>query len=98
MTQCAFVKILTIMNDRSMSHNFSKGIVFYLIKNIDRKKLCTWTRYNLFNFLFLFLVGRTDPNLDDLGLAFQEMGVNLSELSDYVKHSDPLPFAKEPLR
>ena len=38
-------------------------------------------------------VGRTDPNLDDLGLAIQEMGINLNEVDDYIKHVDPVPFA-----
>ncbi|ELU12136.1 hypothetical protein CAPTEDRAFT_39082, partial [Capitella teleta] len=39
--------------------------------------------------------GRTEPNLDDLGLAFQEMGISVPELKDYLKHVDPLPFACE---
>ncbi|GFR73512.1 transcription initiation factor TFIID subunit 3 [Elysia marginata] len=39
--------------------------------------------------------GRTQPNLDDLGLAFQQMGIDISELEDYVKHVDPVPFAHE---
>ncbi|GFO07408.1 transcription initiation factor tfiid subunit 3 [Plakobranchus ocellatus] len=39
--------------------------------------------------------GRTQPNLDDLGLAFQQMGIEISELEDYVKHVDPVPFAHE---
>ncbi|XP_033746840.1 transcription initiation factor TFIID subunit 3-like [Pecten maximus] len=39
--------------------------------------------------------GRTDPNLDDLGLAFGHLGIQLGELEDYVHHVDPLPFAHE---
>ncbi|XP_021356961.1 transcription initiation factor TFIID subunit 3-like isoform X2 [Mizuhopecten yessoensis] len=39
--------------------------------------------------------GRTDPNLDDLGLAFGHLGIQLGELEDYVHHVDPLPFAQE---
>jgi transcription initiation factor TFIID subunit 3 len=39
------------------------------------------------------LFGRTEPNLDDLGLAFQELQVSLGELQDYVRHVDALPFA-----
>lgn len=39
--------------------------------------------------------GRTDPNLDDLGLAFRHLGVQLGELEDYVQHVDPLPFAQD---
>ncbi|KAI8764249.1 transcription initiation factor TFIID subunit 3 [Biomphalaria glabrata] len=39
--------------------------------------------------------GRTQANLDDLGLAFRHMGINLSELEDYVRHVEPVPFAHE---
>jgi len=38
-------------------------------------------------------VGRTEPNLDDLGLAFQELQVSLDELKDYVHYVDAVPFA-----
>ena len=40
-------------------------------------------------------VGRTDPNLDDVGLAFRNMGVSISELEEYIRHVEPLPFAHE---
>lgn len=36
----------------------------------------------------LFSVGRTDPNLDDLGLAFQQMNVDINQLAEYVKNVD----------
>ncbi|KAH9510176.1 hypothetical protein Btru_043652 [Bulinus truncatus] len=39
--------------------------------------------------------GRTQANLDDLGLAFRHMGINISELEDYVRHVDPVPFAHD---
>ncbi|KAK7490611.1 hypothetical protein BaRGS_00018214 [Batillaria attramentaria] len=39
--------------------------------------------------------GRTEPNLDDLGLTFRHLGINLGELEDYVRHVDPVPFAHE---
>ena len=42
-----------------------------------------------------FTDGRTEPNLDDLGLSFQQLGINISELEDYVKQVDPVPFAHE---
>lgn len=42
-----------------------------------------------------FTVGRTNPNLDDVGLAFRHMGVSISELEEYVRHVEPLPFAHE---
>ena len=46
------------------------------------------------HFFFTVLsVGRTEPNLDDLGLVFHEMGVNLHELADFVKHAESVPFA-----
>ncbi|XP_066253840.1 transcription initiation factor TFIID subunit 3 [Euwallacea similis] len=37
--------------------------------------------------------GQTDPNLDHLGLAFQEMEVNLSELEEYVTFVNFVPPA-----
>ena len=42
-----------------------------------------------------FAVGRTDPRLEDLQLAFGHMGIRLEELEDYVRHVEPLPFAQE---
>ncbi|XP_048862677.1 transcription initiation factor TFIID subunit 3-like [Brienomyrus brachyistius] len=41
------------------------------------------------------LYGRTDPVLDDVGQVFRLLGVNLSELSDYVQHLEPLGFAHQ---
>lgn len=41
------------------------------------------------------LVGRTDARLEDVMMAFGHMGVQVHELEDYVKHVEPLPFAKE---
>ncbi len=40
-----------------------------------------------------FAVGRTDPNLDDLGLSFQDHNIRLDELEAYVQHVDAVPFA-----
>ncbi|XP_059148601.1 transcription initiation factor TFIID subunit 3-like [Physella acuta] len=39
--------------------------------------------------------GRTQANLDDLGLTFGHLGINVCELEDYVKHVDPVPFAHQ---
>ncbi|CAE1272398.1 TAF3 [Acanthosepion pharaonis] len=39
--------------------------------------------------------GRTEVNLDDLGLAFRTLGISLSELDDYIKHVEALPFGKD---
>jgi len=37
-------------------------------------------------------VGRTEPNLNDLGLAFDELHISLSELRDYVENVDSKAF------
>lgn len=42
-----------------------------------------------------FSVGHTLPNLDDVGLAFREMGVNLPELEDYIKNVDAVTSGTE---
>lgn len=36
--------------------------------------------------------GRSEPNLDDLGLAFLDMGISVSELEEYVNNVDCSPF------
>lgn len=36
--------------------------------------------------------GRTDPMLDDVGQAFRLLGVNVSELEDYIHHLEPVQF------
>jgi len=44
---------------------------------------------------FLFSIStdcRTEPNLDDLNLAFQDIGVCLHELEDFVSQVDQVPF------
>ncbi|XP_042542101.1 transcription initiation factor TFIID subunit 3 [Dipodomys spectabilis] len=38
------------------------------------------------------LYGRTDPILDDVGEAFQLMGVSLHELEDYIHNIEPVTF------
>lgn len=40
------------------------------------------------------LYNRTDPNLDDVALAFREIGMNLGELQEYLQFVDPIerPF------
>ena len=40
-------------------------------------------------------VGRTEPNLDDLGLAFDELHITLSELRGYVENVESKPFAHD---
>ncbi|XP_017261721.1 transcription initiation factor TFIID subunit 3 [Kryptolebias marmoratus] len=41
------------------------------------------------------LYGRTDPVLDDVSQAFRLMGVNLSELEDYVHNLEPVAFTHQ---
>lgn len=43
---------------------------------------------------FAELYNRTDPNLDDVALAYREMGMNLGELQEYLQFVDPIerPF------
>jgi len=45
--------------------------------------------------LFCIAVGRTEPNLDDLGLAFNELHIKLSELRDFVENVEAKPFAHD---
>lgn len=37
------------------------------------------------------VLGRTEPNLDDLGLAFRHMNIDIQELAEYVKNVDSVP-------
>lgn len=41
------------------------------------------------------LVGRTEPNLDDLGLTFRDMAISIQDLSDYVTNVEPTSFHEE---
>lgn len=47
-------------------------------------------------------MGRTEPNLDDLGLTFQHMNIDIQELAEYVKNVDsvpcPIQIPKYPVR
>lgn len=36
--------------------------------------------------------GRTEPNLDDIALAFNDMQVRLGEFKGYLQEVDPVPF------
>ena len=46
-------------------------------------------------FGYFVAVGHTQPDLDDLGLAFMDMGINVEELQEYVQCVDSVPFVKE---
>lgn len=37
--------------------------------------------------------GRTEPNLDDLGLAFKELGILIQEMEEYANNVEPVAFA-----
>ncbi|XP_063699454.1 transcription initiation factor TFIID subunit 3 [Culicoides brevitarsis] len=36
---------------------------------------------------------RTEPNLEDVTLAYREMKINFNELREYMEYVDPIPFA-----
>ncbi|XP_054011297.1 transcription initiation factor TFIID subunit 3-like isoform X2 [Hylaeus anthracinus] len=38
------------------------------------------------------ILGRTEANLDDLGLAFQHMNIDIQELTEYIKNVEPVPY------
>lgn len=35
-------------------------------------------------------MGRTEENLDDLGLAFRHMNIDVQELAEYIKNVEPV--------
>ncbi|XP_052863387.1 transcription initiation factor TFIID subunit 3-like [Anopheles cruzii] len=39
------------------------------------------------------LYNRTEPNLDDLAMAYKDMGINLQEVMEYIQFVDPIPLA-----
>ncbi|XP_057332833.1 transcription initiation factor TFIID subunit 3-like isoform X2 [Microplitis mediator] len=39
------------------------------------------------------VLGRTDVNLDDVGLAFQHMNIDLNQLAEYVENFESIPCA-----
>lgn len=39
--------------------------------------------------------GRTEPNIDDIGLAFRHLNVSPSELEEYITNADPVPYAHD---
>lgn len=39
---------------------------------------------------FLFVDNRTEANLDDLGLTFRDMGINISDIEEYIQYVDPV--------
>uniref|UniRef100_A0A182K466 PHD-type domain-containing protein n=1 Tax=Anopheles christyi TaxID=43041 RepID=A0A182K466_9DIPT len=41
------------------------------------------------------LYNRTEANLDDLALAYKEIGINLDELMEYIQFVDPIPLPLE---
>jgi transcription initiation factor TFIID subunit 3 len=54
-----------------------------------------WNVEVILSFLYIS-VGRTNPNLDDLGLAFAQLGIPLGELEEYLKYfAENVPYPKE---
>lgn len=37
------------------------------------------------------LDGRTEPNLDDVALAFNDLNINIPDLEEYISNVDPVP-------
>ena len=46
-------------------------------------------------FSSFFVVGRTEPTVDDIGLAFRHLIVSPSELEEYITNADPVPYAHD---
>lgn len=44
---------------------------------------------------YFLLVGHTIPTLDDVGLAFRDMGISVPELEEYVEYVASVPCAIE---
>ncbi|XP_046485681.1 transcription initiation factor TFIID subunit 3 isoform X1 [Neodiprion pinetum] len=53
------------------------------------------TRTSKLTHQYAEVLGKTEPNLDDLGLAFQHMNIDIQELAEYVKNVDSVPCAIE---
>lgn len=47
-------------------------------------------QYRIF-YVFVFTDGRTEPNLDDVALAFNELNINLADLEEYISNVDAVP-------
>ena len=43
----------------------------------------------------MFIVGRTEPTVDDIGLAFRHLNVSPSELREFIENTDPFPYAHD---
>lgn len=44
-------------------------------------------------YVVCFIDGRSEPNLDDVALAFRDMNVVTADLEDYIANVDPVPCA-----
>lgn len=42
-------------------------------------------------------VGHTQPNLDELGLAFRDLHINIADLEEYVRYVESSPPIDSPL-
>lgn len=49
-----------------------------------RLLVCFW-------FCFCLTDGRTEPNLDDVALAFNDLNINVADLEEYITNVDPVP-------
>ncbi|CAO1363912.1 unnamed protein product [Diamesa tonsa] len=57
-----------------------------LVDILDRylKEICKTTHD------YAELYNRTEANLDDLGLTFRDMGINISDIEEYIQYVDPV--------
>lgn len=63
---------------------YNRELIFVCLLEIE---LRLW-RFRIHNIVLSFTVGRTEANLDDVGLAFRYMNIDIPELVEYVKNVD----------
>lgn len=58
----------------------------------DYAELCKYSRTALNSVILITFLedNRTEPNLDDLGLTFRDLGIDMSEILEYVSYVDPI--------
>lgn len=67
------------------SYNIHFGKVSFLLLNSN------WMTF-MVKYFSCIAATRTDVNLNDLGIAFDQLGIQLCELEDYVHQVEPINF------
>lgn len=49
--------------------------------------------YLTFYYVFVNLDGRSEPNLDDIALAFSDLNIQIPDLEEYISNVDPVQCA-----